>query len=162
MATPQCPLLLVMCTGNVCRSPMAEALFKHHLAVRGLAAHVISRGLAAPVGRSPHPHAIEVARNHGIPIDEGKRAASVTTVELAQATAIFIMDAGHRLEIQRRYPSVSGKAFLLGQWENEEIEDPVNDPLPAFERAWIQCDAGVQSWIGRLSEAGLIRSTGII
>jgi protein-tyrosine-phosphatase len=45
------PLLIVACTGNVCRSPMAEFLFVHHLQEQGLAAEVISRGLAAPVGR---------------------------------------------------------------------------------------------------------------
>jgi len=150
------PLLLVMCTGNVCRSPMAEGLFTHYLAKRGLQAQVISRGLAAPTGRVPHQYAIEVARRHGVPLASDKRAAAVNGADVTQAALVFVMDIGQRQEVQRRYTAASGKTFLLGHWQNREIRDPINEPIETFEAVWQQCDAGVQAWVERLCAAGLI------
>jgi len=150
------PLLLIVCTGNVCRSPMVEAQFIHYMKMAGLAGTVISRGLAAPVGRPPHPYAREVAAARGVPIAPEKRAASVTSAEMAAATAIFVMEGSHRLEIQRKYPTASGKTFLVGQWESNEIPDPINMDISAFESAWSLGEAGVQSWIGKLESAGVL------
>ena len=151
------PILLVMCTGNVCRSPMAEALFVHHLTKRQLQATVISRGLAAPIGRLPHSHAIEVAQRKGVPIDPDKRAAMVTSADVAMADIIFVMETEQRREIQRRFPMASGKIFLLGQWRGQEIVDPINQPLSVFEHVWDLCAAGVEEWVSRLTEAGILR-----
>lgn len=150
------PLLLVMCTGNVCRSPMAEALFIRYLNESDLDAQVISRGLAAPVGRQPHPYAQKASLEFGVPLSPDKRAAAVTGAEINQAMAVFIMDAEHRREVQRRYPSASGKTFLLGQWQGTEIADPVNEPYPAFIKSWEQCQEGVLAWLDRLKSAGLV------
>lgn len=150
------PLIVVMCTGNMCRSPMAEALFRHHLQKKGLCAEVISRGLAAPVGRKPHPYAMEVALENGVPLPEDKRAAAITAPELAAATVVFVMDAGHRREVQKRFPTATGKTFLLGQWGVGEIADPINSPREAFETAWKDLDSSVQTWLEHLHAAGLI------
>ncbi|WP_338619116.1 low molecular weight protein-tyrosine-phosphatase [Pigmentiphaga sp. CHJ604] len=146
-----------MCTGNVCRSPMAEALMAHYLSQRRLAAAVISRGLAAPVGRPPHPYAKEVSLSHGIEIAPDKRASTVSSADMNMAAAIFVMDSGHRREVQQRFPTASGKTFLLGQWQGLEISDPINEPLPSFERVWKQCEDGTVAWITRLAEAGMLR-----
>ncbi len=150
------PLLLIVCTGNVCRSPMGEALFLHHLPGSGMKAQVLSRGLAAPVGRPPHPFALDTAQEHGVPIDPAKRAAAITLPELTAATVIFVMDSGHRQEILQRYPTASGKTFLLGQWQSSDISDPINQPRQAFETAWQAIDAGTQSWLAHLRQSGLL------
>lgn len=157
LSTHSSPVLLVLCTGNVCRSPMAEALFARRMDELKLDAVVMSRGLAAPVGRRPHPHAVAVAQAKGIPLNEGKRAAAVTSADMAMATVVFVMDAGHRREVQQRFPTATGKTFLLGQWSSQEIADPINEPLSAFELAWDQCDSGAKEWLRRLHEAGMLR-----
>lgn len=155
---PNSPVLLIMCTGNVCRSPMAEALMIQHANCQGLDATVISRGLAAPVGRSPHPYAVQVAEARGVPLNSEKRAAMVTSADMSMATAIFVMDAEHRRIVQQRFPTASGKTFLLGQWQGEDIADPINEPIAAFEHAWTQCESGVQEWLKRLRDAGILRA----
>jgi len=154
------PFLLVICTGNVCRSPMVEAQFRHYLADEGLSANVFSRGLAAPVGRPPHPHAIEVSNAHGTPIDPEKRAASLTSADMAVAAAVFVMENSHRVEIQKRHPTAIGKTFLVGHWESKEIPDPINMDHSAFETAWELGATGVRSWIKRLESAGVLSRKG--
>ncbi|GAA4333620.1 hypothetical protein GCM10023144_25080 [Pigmentiphaga soli] len=66
------------------------------------------------------------------------------------------MDNEHRWAVQQRFPAASGKTFLLGQWENVEIADPIHKPISAFELAWQQINAGVLQWITRLKQAGML------
>lgn len=156
--SPNYPLLLVLCTGNVCRSPMAETLFRYHLLRRSLQASVISRGLAASVGSPPHRYAVELANAHGMPIPGDKRAANATSAEIAAATAIFIMDQDHRREMRQRFPAATGKVFLLGHWQGVEIHDPLRMPFSIFESAWQQIDICVKDWVGRLQDTGMVSS----
>src|SRR5690554_3324202 len=159
MTKPQSPaVVMVMCTGNVCRSPMAEAALKHFIAEAGLEAEVISRGLAAPVGRLPHEFAVKVCEGAGIPIPQDKRAAAVSSAEMSLASVIFIMDQDHRREVQHRFPAATGKTFLLGHWGQGDIPDPINEPEPAFHQVWAQIHAGSQQWVEQLGRAGLIPS----
>lgn len=137
---------------------MAEAQMRHYIEHPGLDAKVISRGLAAPVGRSPHPYAAEVAARHGIPLPPEKKAAAVSGADMSMAMAIFVMDSDHRREVQQRFPTAAGKTFLLGQWSNEEIADPINETRAVFEQVWMQCEKGVKEWIQRLREAGMLRA----
>lgn len=150
------PLILILCTGNVCRSPMAEALMVHRLQQHGLGACVLSRGLGAPVGRAPHPFAIQTAQDNGVPIHPSKRAAAITSPDLASATVVFVMDAGHRRLIQQRYPAASGKTFLLGQGTVGDIVDPIQLPQEAFVTAWHGIVAGTDHWIQQLRQAGML------
>jgi len=153
------PTLLMMCTGNVCRSPMAEALLLQQITKKGLEAMVFSRGFSAPIGRAPHPYAIEVATRRGVPIDSSKRAGLISRVDINLASVIFVMDSGHKREMQQRFPTATGKTFLLGQWSGEEIPDPINQPLEVFERTWEFCEAGVRTWVERLVDAGMFGKT---
>ena len=156
-AMPQEPLILVLCTGNVCRSPMAEALMRHHLAQRGVQARVLSRGLAAPAGRAPHPFAAATAAHFGVPLAADKRAAQVNPVDLRIAAVVLVMDTGHRREVQRRYPAAGGKTFLLRHWlDGHDIPDPLHEPEDVFMQQWPLIDQGCTSWIDHLLRAGLL------
>lgn len=153
------PLIIVACTGNICRSPMAEAVLRHYVEQRGIAAQVSSCGLDAPVGRSPHKYALEVNAARGIPIDTNKRSQACVSAELKRASVIFVMENHHRHQVLHRYSAVGGKTFLLGHWQNGlQIPDPVNDPLPMFEQVYEYIDQGSQSWLDHLLKAGLIQT----
>lgn len=151
------PLILLMCTGNVCRSPMAEALMRHHLAERGVKARVLSRGFGAPAGREPHPFALNTARDFGVPIPDDKRAAQVNPIDLTVATIVLVMDAGHRRLAQQRYPAAGGKTFLLRHWlDGQDIPDPLHEPEEVFRQQWPLIDDGCTSWIDHLLKAGML------
>lgn len=156
-ANSDLPLIIVACTGNICRSPMAEAVLRYYVEQRGIAAQVSSCGLDAPVGRRPHEYAIQVNADRGIPIDENKRSQACVSAELKQAAVIFVMENHHRHQILHRYPAVGGKTFLLGHWQQGlQIPDPVKSPLPVFEQVYDYIDQGSQSWLEHLLKAGLV------
>ena len=152
------PLIIVACTGNICRSPMAEAVLRHYVEQRGIAAQVSSCGLDAPVGRRPHKYAVQVNEARGIPIDESKRSQACVSAELKRASVIFVMENHHRHQILHRHSAVGGKTFLLGHWQGLQIPDPVNDPLPVFEQVYDYIDQGSQAWLDHLLKAGLVKT----
>lgn len=150
-------MILIMCTGNVCRSPMAEALMRHRLTELGIGARVISRGFGAPSGREPHPFAVNTALEFGVPIARDKRAAQLNPVDLSAATVVLVMDAGHRHQAQQRYPAAGGKTFLLRHWlDGRDIPDPIHEPEEVFRQQWSLIDEGCTSWIQHLRKAGML------
>lgn len=153
---PALPLILIACTGNVCRSPMAEALMHHHLQLRGVAAQVGSCGLDAPVGRPPHPFAIQVNAARGVPINEDKTALLCEPAQLKYATLLLVMENHHRHQVMRRHAWASGKTFLLGHWQNAQIPDPLHQPIEAFEAVYDQVDAGCRAWVQHALQSGLL------
>lgn len=150
------PLLMVACTGNICRSPMAEAVLRYHLAQRGVQARVASCGLDAPSGRTPHKFALQVNQARGIPIEPDKRSEACISANLKHVTALLVMENHHRHQVLRRHPFASGKTFLLGHWQGVEIADPLHSPLPAFEEVFDQIDQGCQAWIDHMLQVGLL------
>lgn len=155
---PSLPVLLVMCTGNVCRSPMAETVLRHQLAQRGIPATVASCGLGAPIGRAPHPFALQVNQERDVPIAEDKRALQCSSADLKRAAVVFVMDNGHRHEIMRRYAFASGKTFLLGHWQGQEIADPLHDPVEVFRQVYDQVEQGCDAWIDHLLQGGMLHA----
>jgi protein-tyrosine phosphatase len=81
--------------------------------------------------------------------------------ELAAATAVFVMETKQRKDLLLRYPQVGGKVFLLGQWQQLEIADPIGQPREIFEVAWRAIDAGVRSWVVHLHKAGLVSARNV-
>lgn len=112
--------LLTVCTGNICRSPVAEAALRQFVP----GAEVSSAGLHALVGRDIDPDSAQAAMAQGIEI--GPHAARQFTEEMGRkADMIIVMEQHHRNEIIARWPHLSGKSFLLGHFEQgKEIPDP--------------------------------------
>src|SRR5690625_7412772 len=97
------PVLMVVCTGNICRSPMAEAVLRHQVQQRGLAARVDSSGPEAPIGRRAHRYARQVNEERGIPTAEDERSSLSTSAGLQRARLILAKERHHRHQILRRY-----------------------------------------------------------
>ncbi len=118
--------ILVVCTGNVCRSPLAAALLQRALPER----HVSSAGLAAPVGREADATVRELASADGLDLT-GHRARQLTPEMLRDAELVLVMSEGQRREVGRLDPGALGKTMLVGHWSEGEKDVP--DPFRRSE-----------------------------
>ena len=132
-ARPTPRSLLVLCHGNICRSPFAEAVLRRLLAPAGVM--VGSVGFFGPDRPSPAA-ALEAARRHGV--DLSAHLSRVLTASLArQADLIVVMDAAQRRTVCTRFGLSPHNVLLLGDFdplpiERRDIRDPVDQPVAVF------------------------------
>jgi protein-tyrosine phosphatase len=139
--------VLVVCVGNICRSPTAEFLLRHRLKREGVI--VESAGLAALVGNPIDPMAERVLAAHELSAATHV-ARQITPGMINAADIVLAMDKRHLSAIHAQAPHARGKTFQLGKWQNDApIPDPYGQPLPAFEHAFTLIDSAVDSWISR-------------
>lgn len=131
--------ILMVCTGNICRSPMAEGLLSHMLP-DSLKARVSisSAGTHGLHGNQAEPFAIKAAAAHGADISRHRarilNAGMIRSSDLVLAMEQFHLDGINRLLIFRcKYARLLGK--FAPQYENPEIEDPYGLPFDAYETA---------------------------
>jgi tRNA threonylcarbamoyl adenosine modification protein (Sua5/YciO/YrdC/YwlC family) len=132
---------LFVCTGNTCRSPMAEGLFRRLLADklgcseddlsdRGYI--VASAGIAAMLGSGPSPHAAEVLRRRNIDLTLHE-SRPVTDRLILQADRIFAMTRGHREAILNEYPEAADRVHVLSR-DGGDISDPFGSSVEVYQR----------------------------
>jgi protein-tyrosine phosphatase len=155
--------ILCVCTGNICRSPMAEGLLTRLVADRGLAdIRVHSAGTHALDGRPAEPHAVTAARELGADIS-GHIARSLDPAMVAQADLILVMEQGHADLIARVLTPARQAADLrlLADYsplpDTDEIDDPYGQSLKTYRACADrirQCLEAVADQIARRSAAG--------
>ena len=150
--------LLVVCLGNICRSPMAEGALQARLAASPLAGRVQvdSAGTGGwHAGEPPDRRAIACARRHGVDIS-GLRARQIRPRDFHDFDWLLCADADNLREVRARAPrGAEGKAVLLLDWASgsdagAEVPDPYCGGPEDFERVWQQVDAAAQQAVARL------------
>jgi len=137
--------ILVVCVGNICRSPTGEALLKAKLAGRGI--QVSSAGLGALVGKPLDATAAEVLTTLGHSLPE-HQARQLTAEMLREADLILAMEQKHLQSIHAMAPEARGKTFLFGKWsDNREVPDPYRQQRPAFEHVLKLLDESADAWL---------------
>jgi len=138
--------ILVICIGNICRSPTAEYLLKAKLAEKP-GVSVSSAGLGALVGKPADDTALAIMKEHGIDAS-AHLAQQVTEDMLAAADLVLAMEPKHLDKLHQMAPQIRGRAFLLGKWlDDQPIPDPYRQQRPAFEHAWKLIDQATDAWL---------------
>lgn len=137
--------ILIICVGNVCRSPVAEALLTHKF--QGTNRSISSAGIGALVGNPMDKTAHEVLLETGLTC-LSHRARQVDSEMLHQADLILAMEQSHIQHLRQIAPEVHGKTFLMGKWlDDMEIPDPYRQSRPAFEHVHSLLTQSVESWL---------------
>jgi len=137
--------LLVVCIGNICRSPMAQAVLSERLPQW----QVRSAGLDALVGAPADETAVTLLRERGLDI-AGHRATQVTRKMCLEADMVLVMDREQRHRLEELYPEACGRVFRLAEHADEDIPDPYRRPEEAFRHALTLIDQGVSRWVQRI------------
>lgn len=138
----------MVCTGNICRSPIAEGLFSARLQRKNIA--VSSAGVAAMVGWPADELAIEVMHDHGLDI-RTHRARQITLPMLGASDLILTLDQTHSDWLNRVHPQFRGRIHKVLKWsDNRDVDDPYLQPKQAFEKSFEDIKLGLEDWFKRL------------
>lgn len=173
--------ILMVCTGNLCRSPMAEGIVRHALERSGCSEiEVASVGTWAMFGLPAMDEAIETMRGRGIDI-EAHRSRGVDPKELKAADVVIAMTSVHRKEILSIAPEVSDRLILLKElvelglegelpteaearvarllgaarpkWRRAlDLDDPIGKPIGAYQKTAAEIEVAAEVLVGALCD----------
>jgi RpiB/LacA/LacB family sugar-phosphate isomerase len=150
--------ILFVCTGNICRSPMAEGLFRHLTARMGGKYRALSAGVAAADGMSPSTHAVQALRELGIDITR-QRSQALTPQLIREADLIFGMTHGHAHAVTMMFPEAAEKTFVLREFDDtlEDFDKDIADPIGGSYQVYLRCrdeiEQGIFSMLKHLQQS---------
>lgn len=150
-------MIVVVCTGNTCRSPMAEILLKKRLAdqlnckpeeLEDRGVLVLSAGIAAMSGGRAAEEAVEVMKLRGLDLTTHETQPLSDRI-VRYADLILTMTRGHREAILAQWPDARDRAFLVSG-DRGDISDPIGGPPELYRRCAEQIDAYLADWAKRI------------
>jgi protein-tyrosine phosphatase len=128
-------LILFVCTGNICRSPMAEGMLRHRLAQEGLSKRhrVASAGVWALDGQPASEHSITVMAERDIEIDQ-HIAHTITANDVAEAELILVMSREHQEIIGSTWPQYAWKVYRFSEMagRRRDVRDPYGGSIDEY------------------------------
>lgn len=150
--------VLFICTGNSCRSIMAEGLLKKYLKELGkdnITVH--SAGIMPVDGMSPTTETIEVMKKEGVDVSKFK-AKYLTADMIRKADIILVMESFHKNEVLNKVPEAAAKTFLLKEFGNGEehnpvrlgIKDPIGKPMEDYRHVLVTIKTEIERIVSLL------------
>lgn len=149
--------VLVVCTGNICRSPTGEGVLRHLAEKRGLSDRIRIASAGTHdyhVGESPDPRTLKHASKRGYDLT-AQRAAQVRKQDFHDFDYILAMDRGH-LRLLRSIAPEGSKAKLglfldaSGKWKDEDVPDPYYGGVAGFEQVLDMVEEAGERWLDRI------------
>ena len=128
--------ILFVCTGNTCRSPMAEGLLKKMAQEQQLPVEVQSAGLAAFAGVPAAPEAVEACRERGVDLSTHQTQPLGKTL-VVESDLILTMTDKHKEMILKKMPALGEKVSMFSEYAGagiEDIDDPVGQPVEVYRK----------------------------
>ncbi|MDO5639126.1 MAG: hypothetical protein Q4G28_04590 [Neisseria sp.] len=140
--------ILIVCVGNICRSPTGERLLQQKLP--GLS--ISSAGIRALSGKDADFQAIKTALKHGTVV-AGHTARQLTAEMCEQADLILVMEQNHIDQVADILPAARSKTMLFGQWlPQKNIPDPFRQSEEMFETVYQQLETAAAHWAAKLAK----------
>lgn len=144
--------VLFVCTGNICRSPTAEAVFRHIVEQKGAGArfHIDSAGTHGyHIGDAPDSRAIAVAARRGVDM-AGLQARKVQKEDFERFDHVFAMDAGHFQHLQDMCGGAKKSRAVLAMFDDEDVPDPYYGSMADFERVYDIVERGCEKLLSQI------------
>lgn len=142
------PVIVLVCTGNTCRSPMAATLLQERVRQRygdAEAIQVMSAGVAAASGSVASPQAVDVMTERGLDLSQ-HCSRPLDDAVMNVADLILTMTRGHRAAILAAWPEMHDRVFTLRR-DGGDISDPVGMPLDVYQACAHQIEEELAQWM---------------
>ena len=147
--------VLLVCTANQCRSPMAEAMLKSYLIKMdpGCDWIIESAGTWTESGHPATPYGVTVMAKMGLDTSR-HRSQPISKELLDRFELILTMEAGHKEAIQIEFPQLANRVYLLSEMAGEQVPvlDPIGEPIEAYQQTANEIKNWIQKGIPKILE----------
>ena len=153
--------ILIVCTANICRSPVGEVLLRDRLQKRGLADWTVkSAGTWAQEKRGASQHSIEIMAEQGLDITE-HQAEMIELIHMQNSDLVLCMESGHMEALKAEFPTCQNKIHLLSEMvgRNYSIHDPYGQSKNAYYRMAHDLVEIIDNGLDRIIEEAEVRAS---
>ncbi|MDX8382977.1 MAG: hypothetical protein R8M45_02775 [Ghiorsea sp.] len=141
--------MMMVCAGNMCRSPFAEFYMRKCLAEKGVEAECFSRGLLAMQGKKVPELGLKVGLEFGVDMQE-HISQTLLAPDMDRAALVLVMEQPQRAHLMQKRPEHVGKVMMLSQpCGGKQIDDPMQRSETTYRRVYGEIAAHVDVWVAR-------------